>query len=107
MTFEEEFPNLKDKINNTRQIVNQEITNVIGETGGGYKDDTKWLKSEYYQKVEWILKYTVKKHCLDKLKVRDILNAPCELCKNHDGKDALIQNTRYTERQRIKKELGL
>ncbi len=66
MTFKKDFPSLKGKVSTVRQIVNQEITNIVGGTGGGYKDRHKFFKSKDFQKVEFILVHSVQKHCLDK-----------------------------------------
>lgn len=74
MQFEEQFPSLKDKNHTVKQIVNQEITNIVGETCEGYDSDDPsidWCKSKDFQKVEFVLCNLVKKHCLDKQKVSD------------------------------------
>ena len=76
MNDEEEFlkehPGLKGKINTARQIINQDITNVVGETCNGYKDDVKWWKSKDFAKLEFVLKETIHKTQLDKQKVKEI-----------------------------------
>lgn len=111
MEFLKEFPSLKNSpIATVKQIVNQEITNIVGETCEGYEDDTKWWKSKDFDKLEFVLLHSVKKHCLDKKRVEEVIGKKLIymlLQKRNETNQDYFNRIVDVERRRIKKGLKL
>ena len=126
--FIKEHPSLDSgRICSVAQLIRQDITNVIGETCNGYKDDTKFWKSEDFDKLQFVLKEVVHKTQLDKQKVKDVINIQLktkftkaeriesigQMLKQGYPKEAaevlfnyLSRLIKFTKKQ-LKKELGL
>ncbi len=78
--FIKEHPSLKGKIIPVEELIKQDITNVIGATSDGYKDDTKWWKPEDFHKLGFVLKEAIHKTQLDKQKILKALKDAKEKC---------------------------